>query len=86
MPTVTSTLNAAGLLRIYINSTLHLAFSTEKLAEVQSWKMTTRTPAMFVIERTYIDGASQVSDYDSEALWKAILGAIDAAFGTVRTA
>ncbi len=86
MADVTSTNNAAGLLRIYINGVLHLALQTDKLAEIQSWKMTTRDPPLFVIERTYDGGASQVSEYDDETIWKDVLAAVGAAFGTTRAA
>ena len=83
MPAVTSSHNAAGLLRIYINGVLHLAFSTERLAGLQSWKMTTRAPALYALELTFAK-AVVLAEYDREELWRDVLAAIDAAFGQVR--
>ena len=83
MPAVTSSHNAAGLLRIYINGVLHLAFSTERLAGLQSWKMTTRTPALYALELTFAK-AVVLAEYDREELWRDVLAGIDAAFGQVR--
>ena len=83
MPDVTSTHNAAGLLRVYINGVLHLRFSTEKLAGLQSWKMTTRSPPLFALELTF-PRAVVLVEYDHEEVWRAVLAEIDAADGQVR--
>ncbi|WP_158810275.1 hypothetical protein [Beijerinckia sp. L45] len=82
MPAITSSHNAAGLCRIYINGILHLAFSTEKLAGLQSWKMSTRSPSLFAIELT-TRGAVVLAEYDHENVWKDVLAEIDSAFGKV---
>lgn len=81
-PAVTSHHNADGLLRVYVGGTLHLAFSTEKLASIQSWSRShTRSPAMYAIEVTPTEGAPTLCEYDREDLWRDVLGAIDLAFG-----
>ena len=81
MADVTSTLNAAGLLRVYINGVLHLRFPMEKLG-LQSWKMTTRAPPLFGLELTLAHGVLLV-EYDHEDIWRAVLAEIDAADGQV---
>ena len=83
MADVTATHNVAGLLRVYINGVLHLAFSTRTMAGLQSWKMTTRAPPLFALELTFAS-AVVLAEYDHEDVWRAVLGAIDAACGQVR--
>lgn len=79
---VTSHHNGCGFLRIYINDKLHLAFSTEKLAGIQSWTLShTRTPATYTIEITPTEGKRIIAEYDSDGVWRDVLAEIDRAFG-----
>ena len=81
MADVTSSHNAQGICRVYVNGVLHIAFNSGDLAGMQSWMISTRTPILASIELTMRGAKPVLIEYDREDLWRAVLGEIDKALG-----